>query len=606
MFCIKNIQKGFIAYILTIVILAIMLAILGGIAILTIDEYKIIGNTLKSSQAYYAAESGVEDAIYRIKNSISLSPHYNMTVDFSPIEVLVGSPSSNSRIITTIGNTAKDFRKVEVNLSVTSIRPEFFYGVQAGDLGVTLSNNASIEGASGTAGNIYSNGSIHGSNNVTITGDVSVATGMAEDESYTLNNSDQIFGQTNPIIDVAQSFKPSVSEKLNKIMINVKKIGNPGNMTVRILTDSSDSPSKTTLASGVLYASLVGTSYGWVDVVFSSPANLTAGTNYWIMADASQNNSNYWSWGKDKDKGYGNGIAKYTQSWSAASPVWAEIAGDLNFKSYMGGQLTDLDSVVVLGTARANTITNSKICVDAYYQTIDSSSLSFLNSPGSPCPTPRTPGTAFPGSPDPPLMNMPISDSNINQWKDEATDGGVRSGDLVVSTSSMSFGPSKIDGNLLISNSKTLTVTGTIYVTGHIDISNNASVKCSPAFGLYSCVVVADKWINLSNNGTFQGSGQPGSYIMLLTTSPCDGISPGDCASGNSAINILNNAIGAIFYAQNGLVNVSNNVTATELTGRKINISNNAVVRYEQGLVNANFTSGPGGGWQIINWKEIE
>jgi hypothetical protein len=112
--------------------------------------------------------------------------------------------------------------------------------------------------------------------------------------------------------------------------------------------------------------------------------------------------------------------------------------------------------------------------------------------------------------------------------------------------------------------------------------------------------------ISLTNNGTFQGSGQPGSYILILTTSPCDGISPGDCAGNNSAIDILNNATGAVFYASDGLINVSNNVQATELTGRKIQLSNNAVVRYEQGLINANFTSGPGGGWQITSWKEIK
>jgi len=599
-------QKGFAVYLAVILVLIALLGIVISITILTIGEYKISRDMIRSSQVYFAAEGGIEDALYRVKKSLNVSPNYTLAVGDGSVEILIDSPGLNTRVITANGNINNIFRKLEAYLTVSAERFDFFYGAQAGELGIEMENNSRIEGAEGAVGNIYSNGSIDGGTGATITGDVFVATGMSEDQTHTLYNDDQIFGQANPVIDIAQSFKPSVSNTLAKVSIYIKKVKNPGNRTVRILTDFNNSPSTTSLASATLQSSLVGTAYGWVDVVFPSPPSLTQGTTYWLAVDASQDNNDYWYWGKDKNQGYGNGQAKSVQDWSISNPNWIMIVGDLNFKTYMGGQATFLQGVTVFGDVHANTITNSDICGDAYYQTIDGDSLNFLNGPGNPCLAPLTPGTAFPGSPDPPLENMPISDSVINQWEQEATDGGISPGDLIVG-SDMSFGPKKIEGNLIMTgNSKTLTVTGTLYVTGYIDVSNGSTIKCSPSFGLYSCVVVADQWIHIVNNGVFQGSGQPGSFILILTNSSCDGISAGICTDYNAAMDIHNNATGAIFYANNGMIYLHNNVQASELTAKKIHLDQNATVRYEQGLINANFSSGPGGGWKVVSWKEIE
>jgi len=600
-------ERGFAAIYVAIIVLIIMAGIALSLLFLVVNQQKILGNSLKSYQSFSVAEAGIEDALYRIKNGLDISSDYSIAVGSGLVNVLVDSPNSKTKIITATGNIKNIFRKLELVLVIDTISPQFFYGAQAGDLGIIMENNSRIEGAGGTTGNLYSNGSVDGAPGATITGDVFVASGMEEDATHTVYNSDQIFGEANPIIDIAQSFRPSVSNNLAKVSVYVKKEGKPGSRTVRILTDSGGSPSKTSLGSGTLYSSSVGTSYGWVDVIFSSPPSLTAGQSYWIMIDADRNNKDYWFWGKDKNLGYGNGVGKYTEDWNTASPSWTTITGDLNFKIYMGGSATFLDDVIVSGNAHANTISNSKICGDGYYQAIDQNSLDFLNTPSNPtCADPLSPGTAFPGSIDPPLANMPISDSNINQWKKEAESGGTHSGDLVVNTN-MSFGPQKIDGNLIMTgNKKTLTITGTVYVAGHIDISNGSTIRCSPTYGLYSCVIIADQWIHLVNNGIFQGSGQPGSYLMILSTSPCIGILPGDCTDFNAAMDIHNNVSGAIFYAHNGLIYLHNGVEATELTGRKIHLENTATVRYEQGLVNSEFSSGPGGSWQVASWKEIE
>ena len=602
-----NHQKGFAAYFIAILVLVAMIGIALSFTILTINEYKISSNIVKSSQAYFAAEAGIEDAILQLKKFLNVPPDYTIVVDKGSVEVSADSPSANSWVIVGNGNLGDAFRKLEAHLTISTINPEFYYGAQAGDLGIIMGNNSRVEGAGGVAGNIYSNGSVDGAPGATITGDVFVATGMAEDQSHNVYNEDQVFGEEDPIIDIAQSFSPSVSSTLTKISIYVKKAGNPGSRTVRILTDASGSPSTTTLASGTLQSSLVGDVYGWVDVVFASPPSLIEGNNYWIMVDVTKDKNKYWFWGKDKNQGYGNGLAKYVQDWSVPSPAWVTIIGDLNFKTFMGGQATFLDEVIVMGDAHANTISNSNICGDAYYQTVDDSSLNFLNNPSNPiCLDPLTPGTANSGSSDPPLENMPISDSNINQWKLEAESGGVTTTDLVVD-SDMLYGPKKIEGNLIMTdNNRTLTVEGTIYVTGHIDISNGSTIRCSPSYGWQSCVIVSDQWVHITNNGIFQGSGEDGSYIMILSASNCDGTPAGDCADFNAAMDLHNNAEGAIFYAPNGLIYIHNGVQISELTARKIELEPTAVVRYEQGLINASFSSGPGGGWTVASWKEIE
>ena len=598
-------QKGFAVFYLTMLVMAVALGLTASVFALSASQQKIAQDAVRTSQAYYTAEAGVEDAVFRVKKMMDIPSEYTINIGQDAVNVSVDSPSQNRRVVTAVASANGAVRKMQTALSISAVNPEFFYGAQAGTGGIEMENNSSIEGLSGVAGNVYSNGSITGDSNAVITGDVFVATGMLIDQTHTVYNNDQVFGQANPVIDMAQSFKPSVSEKLVKASIYIKKIGSPSDRTVLITTDNGGSPSKTVLASATFSSSLVGTAYGWVDVVFSSPPNLTQNTVYWLVFDATADSGKYWAWGKDSNQGYGNGQAKYTQDWNAASPVWTLIAGDLNFKTFMGGQFTSLSNVLVKGNASANTIGNSDICGDAYYQTIDSGSLSFLNSPSSPCSSPLTPGTAHPNSPDPPLQNMPISESNINQWKQDAEQGGVRSGDLVVS-SNMSYGPKKIEGNLTVSANQILTLTGAVYVTGNIQISNGGSVRCAVSYGENSCVLMADGWVHIENNGVFSGSGQAGSYIMLLSNSLCDGSSSSGCTDHNSAIDLHNNAVGAVFYAGNGLIYLHNGVEVSELTGKKLHLENNAIIRYAQGLASASFSSGPGASWQIETWQEIE
>jgi hypothetical protein len=53
------------------------------------------------------------------------------------------------------------------------------------------------------------------------------------------------------------------------------------------------------------------------------------------------------------------------------------------------------------------------------------------------------------------------------------------------------------------------------------------------------------------------------------------------------------------------MVNLHNGVNVTEVTAYKLRLDNNAIITYENGLVDTQFTAGPQGGWEINDWEEV-
>lgn len=238
---------------------------------------------------------------------------------------------------------------------------------------------------------------------------------------------------------------------------------------------------------------------------------------------------------------------------------------------------TTLDKVTVNGTARARAVSNATINGDAYYQTITKSTVS---------------GASYPGSPDPAPLPLSITPEIVEQFRNDARSGGTLLGNYEPADGAVvSLGPKEITGDLTLENNQTLNLTGTVYVRGEITIDNNASIRLDASYGAYSGIILADGPIHLKNNGVFAGAG-PGSFLLFLGTAVGGG-------HHDSAFDLHNNASGAIFYATNGLINLHNNVIASELTGQKIHLSNNAVIQYDSALEDAVFTASPSGLWYI-------
>lgn len=272
------------------------------------------------------------------------------------------------------------------------------------------------------------------------------------------------------------------------------------------------------------------------------------------------------------------------------SKVVGNVFSNGGIQASSGTQITGTATV-----AGANTMSNASIGQDAYVQSCVNSSVggTLHAETQSGCTFGSFTTSGIPVSPAP----LPISQAQIDQWKQDALAGGVLSGNYELSgTQSATLGPKKIEGNLMLQTSAQLTLTGTLWVTGTIDVKNSAQVRLAASYGTLSGVLVNDGTVMLQNNSISSGSGQQGSYLMYLSTSS---LLP-------EAITIKNNAAADVLYTSQGGIAVENNFQLREVTGKSIHLKNSATITHEIGLQNATFVSGPAGGWRVMSWKERE
>ncbi len=535
---------------------------------------------LAGTQARMLAEAGIDKAIYELNQNSNYSGESDTPLGNGIFSVSVASIDSNTKNIT-VTSAVPDAvhptatKTVRVKASINTTQVSFRYGVQVGTGGVTMGNGAQI------VGNIFSEGSITGGGTVTGDATVSVSTNPVADQQSTVQNSSFNVGDTSSHADVAQSFKPSVTTTLTKVSLDLAKVGNPSDLTIKIVSDNSGKPSSTVLASGTIASSLVTSAYGFTDVALDTSPTLTADQSYWIIAIASVSASNYFKWGLDTSSGYSRGSAKYSSNWNAQNPSWSSISGDLGFQAFVSGTLTSISGITVQGNAWAYSLSNCTVGGTATYQTISSCSVTGTQYPGS---NPATPGS------------FPISDAQIAEWEATAAAGGTLSGPYSVSGTQV-LGPKKIEGNLTVTNGAALILSGPVWVNGNITLSNNASLSISPLTGSSGAILIADATgnqatagkVQLSNNVTTTGNGSAGSYPMVISTNTSD-----------TAITISNNAAGIILYAPYGGMDVSNGATANQLTAKKLELENNSTITYLSGLQNASFSNGPGGSWAVV------
>lgn len=566
--------------------------------------------TLNAEKAIALAEAGVDKALASLnKTGGNYIGESETSLGDGSYSVVVTSIDVGAKVLESTGYVpSKSKPKARRTVKITASRgigTAFVYGVQVGEGGLTLGNSNIINGT------IYSNGSISttgGGNKNEIFGDVWVAggpqaTANQQTDCSGVNCSDFIFGTTVLgllQLDVTQSFRPdvSLSNVLNKISLKVKKIGNPSDVTVRILADKTGEPDKNqVLASGTLFANLVSTNYGWIDVTLDTLPTLTAATTYWIMIDTSSNSSNYWSWQNDLAKSYNCGnpdqcLAKWSPDWKAGNPTWTQINGDLSFKTYMGGAPTSIDGgvgkdIVVKkdnqgngGNVHANTIKKITMQGDAYYQTIqDSTAVNY-----------------HPNSSDPPPKVFPISDANVLDWENQAQNNGVTTGNITTCVNIL--GPGKIVGNVTFDSHCTVTIKSPIWITGNLTFNTNNTLTLSSEYGSTSGVIVVGDGasggiVNLGSNNKLQGTGVGSSLLMVLSNYDSR-------SNGTSAIVINNTGNSGVFYASKGIIEPGNKNTYKELTAWGIKLINNSTLDYETGLSSTIFQSGPSGTYSLV------
>ena len=138
-------------------------AIIQAVTIGALSEYSSSRGLVASRFAYVAAEAGVEDILYRLKNVKVVPSALTMVLNGATSTITVTSPATEKEIFAT-GNADGHVRKLYMK-TVQGEGVDFNYGVQIGDGGLVMENSSSVNG------NVNSSGPITGGGNV-VRGDV--------------------------------------------------------------------------------------------------------------------------------------------------------------------------------------------------------------------------------------------------------------------------------------------------------------------------------------------------------------------------------------------------------------------------------------------------
>jgi hypothetical protein len=581
-------NRGAAMMILVFFFIFISLSILIGIVSPTVQEFKIASDSYSSKKSYFLAESGIEDAFYRIKNNRSISASETLIIGTDSATTTITTIGANEKQIDSLGDSSSKQRKATLSIT-TGAGVAFNYGLQAGNGGITINGGSTING------NVYSNGDVDAVS-ATITGSAVAANSLSLVADQTNDSplppaSSINFRNAAASQDFAQSFQVSTTELVNKIGFYIKKTGSPSDATIRIVANNNGSPSTTALAIGTvsLSASQVTTSYGWVEVVLANQVSLIPETTYWVVIDSSsQNASSYYTIGANNS--YSSGAAK-TGSYSGS---WTVTNLDGYFKVYTGGVTSLIGGAnyvggVNIGTAGvgdawAATVRGASVQGNLYCTTGTNNNKSCNTSKGNP-----------------PSVPLPFSESNMQAWKDDAEAGGTIVGNHTIGYAGGTLGPKKITGNLTVNGGGTLTLTGPLWVVGTVSVTGGGNVMLPANYSQNSETIISDNTITVNGGGSI-GSGEPGSYLFFVSTSMC----PNAVGCTVSAINISGGAGAIAANAQYGNIALSGGAAIKAVVGNSITATGGSTVTYDSGLASPSFMSGPSGGWNIASWKETQ
>lgn len=552
--------------------------------------------SLRDVQAISLAEAGIDKAVAALNNTAgAYTGEAETSLGEGTFEVSVASVDANNKNITATGyipNKANPQVTRTVKMQVVKgSGTNFSYAVQVGQGGFEMQQGATINGS------VYSNGNITMAGGARVTGNVYVAGGTQADQAnscYDPNCLDYTFGRTvsgQTILDVAQSFQPQVSGPLTKVVVKVKRYNWAPDLSVKILGDNNGSPNKNNvLASGSITTSTADVGYGYLDVNLTTAPTLLANTPYWIMLHASNNSYAYWAWSQDSLGSYTRGNAKWSSDWQAASPVWNNVSGDFDFQTYVGGlpsSITTTGGPQINGDAHANTLQNNSgtfnIGQHAYYQTASN-----ITVHGQSC---ANNAYCHPNSPDPIQRPLPISDANIQTWKDAATAAGVYTGNI--NGCQANFPAGKYVGNVVLNGGCNATMTDPVWITGTFTITGGATLRLNSSYGGASGVLIVDGPISFQQGGQVRGSGTANSYLTAISTynSQSNGIPAIDLSGGSNS---------SIIYAGNGIINMTGGANLRELTAWKVIMTGGSSLTYDTGLADITYLTGPSGSYTPV------
>lgn len=595
------------------------------------EETSATRKQLRAKQSYFLAEAGIEDAVYRVRRGMTIGTSETISLD-GQSETTDITTLGNNKEITARATYASHARNIKTVLAPSVSSGTLNYGLQVGYLGLDIKNKARVNG------NVKSNGSIRGagSGDVLITGDAFVAGGVGNiaHVSQTSGTYHYDLHKTTSRLDVAQRFKAASTVKPNKLTLYIKKFGTPGNLEVRVVSDDNGDPDyRNDVGSATIAATSVSTSaYTPITVYFNSTGITKKDFYYWIIIGSSPSASatNYYELEGEGASSYTEGRVRYTQDWTSSGAVWAKHPDNLSdpenlrFALYMGEETTyiekitigvnpprlskawaqTLNDVVVHGFASSTEITGgSSVYREATCDTLTSGSVDTEHgSPNAPNCTWDTAVSA------PSTENDPFPSATLTELKNAIINGEdgctTYNGNYTLSANATTtMDCMAINGDFDMSGFARVLLRGNLYVSGTVRMQNHAHIHMDPdsasGFGSSDGFIIADGNIEIRNDARLRGNTGAGIYLYLITLSTNTGASP-------SAFLIQNDANVDAVYAAYGFVEILNHPIIKTAFGQGLNIQNDAEVNYEIGIADAGFSGGPGGGWGITTWREVE
>ncbi|MCI5108293.1 MAG: hypothetical protein MRY49_00410 [Candidatus Pacebacteria bacterium] len=582
-----------LALAVAIIFIAFSLTVIFAISAPVLAQVRNSARTYYSKQSFFSAEAGLEDVLYRLKNGMEYSDTETLSLNGGTVETTVVD-DAGGKTVTADGSVKGHVRNVGAKV-ITGQGASFSYALQAGTGGFDLAGGSVVNGS------VYSNGEIIGHSGVSINGNATAAdlvpvSTPAENTTPIPSPQFSSFAYSNTRQDFAQSFQVSNDVPLNTLKLYItRSFKGQYDITVRIAPDDNGWPSLTTLDYATLEQSDVTTNFEWVDVIFDGDFTLEKDTTYWFILDADTSwwGGAYYRMATNFD--YPNGRAVVGQrggQWRETSPEGMD--GYFQIESGTGGAKIEGDGgsqwwqpLTVNGDSWAPEINFTNTTGTAYCQSEEGNN--------EPCDTSRE---------DPPALPFPITDEEILGWKADAEAGYIYNGNLGVGWQGTTTGPIKVNGDLTINGGGDLTLTGTIWVTGDITVSGGGSVQLASSYGNNSGIIISDGNIDVSGNGQFQGSGQSGSYPIVITTSACP--FSGSCQGNADAIEITGGSGAVVLIAQDGVLSMNGGTSAKAMSAHTIEITGGGQINYDSGLADITVSSGSTGGWNILYWDEVE
>lgn len=355
-----NKKSGQAALVAVMLFLMISLAILGAISFMSLTRIQGANDLIRSRKSYINAESGLEDAAFRVSNVMAYASSYAIALNRGVAGVEISS-SAGTVTIKSRGDVENRYRRVAGRfIVIPSGTIPFPSALGAGFLGITLQASARIENADPTkTGNVFSNGTIDGSNGTgdIIMGNATVARPIANDEGtnladYGQRNSDPavnnlINGNPPPASykvgdilaqsDAGQSFIMPITAYAVQAKIYMKKVGNPSAIHAYVIpTDTSATveggkpynPGTNNRVSEVRYASgdsRFTTQWQWVTFEFNAYRYTIENEKYWLVfeVEGAPNSSNYYEVGAsllDTAYEYGQNNCYGQTGWCNSTP----------------------------------------------------------------------------------------------------------------------------------------------------------------------------------------------------------------------------------------------------------------------------------------------